>query len=217
MTSQTSKSSKQFKIINIRGANGSGKSWIIRRLMKESNVSPIYEDPEPGRLIGRVTGYRGNYKGQPIYFVGSYEVMSGGADHIMKHFGEKNTGKKGYMGIDFVCDLVRRFAGKGHVFFEGFIISGLFQRFYDLSQELGGITWCYINTPLEVCYKRIEDRNKNKTATTGRIKGGVGTRHVEQKFIAAEATRRKFKAAGEETVIINYRRPMRDIHRVLRD
>lgn len=184
--------------------------------MEKSSVTPIYADPEPGRLVGRVIGYRGKYKGDPIYFVGSYETMSGGADHIMKHFGEKITGKKGYMGIDYVCDLVREFAGKGHVFFEGFIVSGLFSRFYKLSQELGGITWCYMDTPLEVCYKRIEDRNKNKTAALGRIKGGIGTKHVEKKLIAAEATRRKFESEGEETVIIDHRKPMRAIYKLLK-
>ncbi|KKK87690.1 hypothetical protein LCGC14_2750720 [marine sediment metagenome] len=206
MTSRTSKSSKQFKIINIRGCNGSGKSWIIRKLMKETNATPIYDDPEPGRLIGRVIGYRGNYKGDPVYFVGSYVTMSGGADWVMKHFG----------GLDDVCDIVRGFAGKGHVFFEGFIISGLFKRFYELSQELGGITWCYMDTPLEVCYKRIEARNKDKTAASGRIRGSSGTRHVEKKLIAAESTRKKFKNKGEETIIINYRKPMRAIHQLLR-
>ena len=211
------KKRNKYRIINIRGCNGSGKSWIIRKLMKKSNAKPIYGDPEPGRLVGRAVASRGVYKGDPIYFVGSYEVMSGGADHIMKHFSEKNTGKKGYLGIDYVCDLVRRFAGEGHVFFEGFIISGLFQRFYDLSQELGGITWCYLDTPLEVCYKRIEDRNKNKTAVTGRIKGGIGTRHVAKKLIAAENTRKKFKSEGEETVIIDYRKPMRAIYQLLKE
>ncbi len=211
----TSKRNK-YRIINIRGSNGSGKSWIMRKLMKESNVTPIYADPEPGRLVGRVIGYRGEYRGDPIYFVGSYEVMSGGADHIMKHFSEKNTGKKGYLGIDYVCDLVRQFAGKGHVFFEGFIISGLFSRFHKLSQELGGITWCYLDTPLDVCLERIEDRNKNRTAVTGRVKKGVGTKHVGKKFIAAENTRKKFNSEGEETVIIDYRKPMRAIHQLLR-
>ncbi len=196
----------KYRIVNIRGANGSGKSWIIRKLMKETNATPIYDDPEPGRLIGRVIGYRGNYKGDPIYFVDSYVTMSGGADWVMKHFG----------GLDDVCDIVRGFAGKGHVIFEGFIISGLFKRFYELSQELGGITWCYMDTPLEVCYERIEARNKNKTAASGRIRGSSGTRHVEKKFIASEVTRRKFKNEGEETIIINYRRPMRAIHQLLK-
>ena len=217
MTSQISKSSKQFKIINIRGCNGSGKSWIMRKLMKESNVAQIYADPEPGRLVGRVIGYHGIYRGDPIYFVGDYGMMSGGADHIMKHFGEKNTGKMGYMGIDYVCDLVREFAGKGHVFFEGFIISGLFSRFHKLSQELGGITWCYLDTPLDVCFKRIEDRNKGRTAVTGRVKKGVGTKHVEKKLVAAENTRKKFKNEGEETVIIDYRKPMKAIRKLLQE
>ena len=217
VTTKKSKSSSKYKIINIRGCNGSGKSWIIRKLMKKCDAHPIYADPEPGRLVGRVVAYRGEYKGDLIYFVGSYETMSGGADHVMKCFGEKNTGKIGYMGIDYVCDLVRSFAGKGHVFFEGFIISGLFSRFYKLSQELGGITWCYLDTPLEVCYKRIEDRNKNKTAASGRIKGSIGIKHVEKKFIAAERTRQKFNNEGEETVIIDYRKPMRAIYKLLKE
>ena len=205
MSKKSSKRHKKYRIVNIRGCNGSGKSWIIRQLMKETNAKPIYEQPKTGKLIGRIIAYKGIYKNDPVFFIGSYEIMSGGADHVMKHFG----------GIEDVCELVRRFAGKGHVFFEGFIISGLFQRFYDLSQELGGITWCYIDTPLKVCYQRIEARNKDKTAASGRIRGSCGTLHVEKKFISTERTRQKFKDAGEETVIINYRKPMRDIRRVL--
>ena len=205
MTTKKSKKRNKYHIINIRGCNGSGKSWIIRKLIKETSATPIYADPEPGRLMGQVIGYRGKYKGDPIYFVGSYVTMSGGADWVMKHFG----------GLDDVCDLVRKFAGKGHVFFEGFIVSGLFKRFYELSQELGGITWCYMDTPLEVCYERIEARNKGKTAAAGRIRGSSGTKHVEKKFIAAEVTRQKFESKGEETIIIDYRRPMRAIHQLL--
>ena len=72
-----------------------------------------------------------------------------------------------------------------------------------------------MDTPLEVCYERIEARNKDKTAASGRIRGSPGTRHVEKEFIAAEVTRKKFKNEGEETIIINYRRPMRVIHRLL--
>lgn len=195
-----------FKIINIRGANGSGKSWIVRQLMKDTQAQPIYHDPLPGSLIGRIVGYKGDYEGTPIYFVGSYEIMSGGADAVMKHFD----------GLDKVCDLVREFAPKGHVVFEGFIVSGLFKRFYDLSQELGGITWCYMNTPLKVCYARIKRRNAMKTAADGRVRKGMGIKHVSKKFDQAETTRIKFLNEGEEVFIINYRRPMEAIREVLR-
>ena len=196
----------KYRILNIRGCNGSGKSWIVRELMKETEAEPLYGEPEAGRLLGRIIGYRGVYNKTPIFFVGSYEVMSGGADAVMKHFG----------GLDKVCELVREFAGRGHVLFEGFIVSGLFSRFYDLSKEVGGITWCYMDTPLSVCYERIEKRNREKGASAGRIRPSAGTRHVEAKFNQAESTKRKFKEEGEEIVIINYKRPMRAIRRVLR-
>lgn len=196
-----------YKIINLRGANGCGKSWIVRKLMKETKARPIYDDAEPGKLIGRIIGYKGIYKGDPVYFIGSYEIMSGGADWVMKQFG----------GLDYVNELVRRFAGKGHVFFEGFIVSGLFQRFHDLSQELGGIIFVYLDTPLEVCLERIEERNKEKTATSGRIRGSIGTKHVEQKFVEAERTRKKFRKVKERTLVLDHKRPMRKIHQLLEE
>lgn len=196
---------KKFQIINIRGANGCGKSWIVRQLIKETNARPIYSKPQPGKLLGRVIGYKGIYKGNPVFYIGSYEVMSGGADHVMKNFG----------GLDNVCELIREFAGKGHVIFEGFIVSGLFSRFYNLSKELGGIIFIYMDTPLDVCYKRIEKRNKEKTAAVGRIRGSVGMKHVEQKFIEAERTRIKFKEHGEQTVIMNHKKPMQRMYKIL--
>ena len=54
---------KKFKVLDIRGANGSGKSYIARKLMKLTNVKPIYGEPTPGRVIGKVIAYKGEYNG----------------------------------------------------------------------------------------------------------------------------------------------------------
>lgn len=200
------KKRRKFQILNLRGTNGSGKSYVTRKLMDLCDVHPIYGDPEPGRLIGSIIGYRGTYEGQPIYFVGSYEIMAGGADAVMARFGT----------LEAVCELVRKFAPKGHVVFEGFIVSGLFKTFYDLSRELGGITFCYMDTPLDKCLEHIEKRNREKTATRGKVRKGVGTKTVAGKFKQVESTRRKFKKEGERVVMVNWRRPMYAIHRALR-
>lgn len=196
----------KFHILNLRGCNGSGKSWVVRQLLEHTLAKPIYSEPEAGRLLGRVIGHHGDYEGKPIYFVGSYEIMTGGADSLMKQFN----------GLDTVCNVVRKFAGKGHVVFEGFIVSGLFYRFYELSKEIGGITWCYLDTPLKVCYQRIEARNREKSATRGRIRGSMGTKHVEQKFNECIRTQRKAKEAGEKVIVLDHRRPMKAIHKILR-
>lgn len=206
MTSQTSRKSK-YKIINIRGCNGSGKSHIIRKLMERCDVKPVYGQPKRGELMGRIIAYEGTFKGDPIFFIGSYEVMSGGCDHTMKHHGS----------MDAVCNFVRQFAGKGHVIFEGFLLTGVYQRFYDLSQELGGIIFCYMDTPLELCFERIKNRNEQKSKSlAGRVRGSMGTKHVEQKMIEGERTRKKFKKAGEKTVLINHKRPLKDIYSILK-
>lgn len=197
----------KFRILNVRGTNGSGKSFLVRKLMEYCHVRPIYGDPEPGRLMGTIIGYRGTYDDQPIYFVGPYEIMAGGADAVMARFGT----------LEKVCELVRQFAPHGHVVFEGFIVSGLFQRFYNLSEELGGIVWCYLDTPLEICYIHIDNRNREKTAASGRVRKGVGNKTVAGKFKQVESTRRKFLEAGETVVMINWRRPMYAIHKILGD
>lgn len=172
--------------------------------MEKSNIKPIYGEPEVGKLIGRVVGYKGEYKGSPIFFVGSYEVMSGGCDAVMKH-GD----------IHQVCDLVRQFSKEGHVIFEGFMLTGIFQRFHDLSQELGGIIFCFMDTPLEVCLERIERRNKEKGALLGRQRGSMGTKHVAQKIHEGDRTRKKLKKHGERVVLVDHRRPMKVISKLL--
>ena len=196
---------KKYKILNIRGCNGSGKSYLTRELMKECNIKPVFGEPEPNQLVGSIIGYKGDYRGEPIYFVGSYEIMAGGADAVMARFGT----------IEKVCELVRQFAPLGHVIFEGFIVSGLFSRFYNLSKELGGITFCYIDTPLETCLKRIEIRNQEKTAATGRVRKGAGNKTVAGKFKQVESTRRKFLDVGENVVMVNHKKPMKAIHKAL--
>jgi hypothetical protein len=195
---------RKFKIINLRGCNGSGKSFIVRQLMEKTGAKPIYGKPKPGQFIGRINGYKGIYKGTPIFFLGSYEVMSGGCDAILKHDD-----------ILLVCDLVREFSKEGHVVFEGFLLTGIFQRFHDLSQELGGIIFCFMDTPLKKCLARIKRRNEEKGVVLGKTRGSMGTKHVAQKIYEGERTMKKLKAHGEQIVIIDHKNPMKAVYKLI--
>lgn len=195
---------RKHKVINIRGCNGSGKSFIVRKLIERTNAKPVYGKPKPGKLIGRIDGYQGIYKGEKIFFLGSYEVMSGGCDSIIKHDD-----------VLKVCKLVRDFSKDGHVVFEGFLLTGIFQRFHDLSQEIGGIIFCHMDTPLKKCLARIKKRNEEKKASQGKNRGSMGVRHVAQKTYEGDRTRRKLEKYGEYTTTLDHRRPVSEICRLL--
>ena len=196
----------KYKILNIRGPNGSGKSYIMLKLMKKTNAKPLYHEDEKNKLMGALIGYKGEYRGTPIYFVGPYDVMSGGADKVMKHFS-----------IELVDDLVRKWSKLGHVIFEGFIIAGLYSRYSNLSKEVGGITFCYIDTPMEVCLQRLKDRNKGRSAAVGLVRKGMGNKTVGAKDKQIWVTKDKFTDDGEKIRMIDHEKPMKAIYRILKE
>jgi predicted kinase len=170
-------SKMSFKVVNIRGVNGSGKSWLVRRLMKDYGAKAVRK-AERTDLLGigtTVEGYRVNYKGAPFYVLGPYHgAKSGGCDLVKTQ--------------DEVCDLVRKYIKLGHVVFEGVIVSTLYRkRYYPLSKELGGFIWTYLDTPLEICLDRIKKRDGKVfdefTYKSERIKGKID-RETEEQAIA---------------------------------
>jgi adenylate kinase family enzyme len=121
-------------IINIRGTSGSGKSTLVRRLMEAHGpVTPLGSP--------KVQGYQ---CGPGLRVVGRYTTACGGCDGIKTQ--------------DEICARVREYAQHGHVVFEGLLASGLHSRYRDLAREMGGFTFAFLNTPLDVCLARVVRR-----------------------------------------------------------
>src|SRR5882672_10729411 len=106
-------------VINIRGTNGSGKSHLVHRLIRDFKGKPMEVD-------GRVWGYKLDTKPK-VYIVGRYETPAGGCDTILD--------------IENVNRLITAMAGSGHVVFEGLVATGIAGRWIELAKALPKTKW----------------------------------------------------------------------------
>lgn len=165
-------------IINLRGTSGSGKSTAVRYVMAGGSVSEVRADPVDKHPIGYAVS--GAVDGV-VSVVGKYTTACGGCDTIKTQ--------------DEICGRVRRFATDGHVLFEGLLISHLFSRYAALSDELGGICFGFLDTPLEVCLERVRARR----AARGNTKP-LNEKNTVQKWHDMRRVYGKFRDAGHNAV-----------------
>ena len=136
-------------IFQIRGTSGSGKTWLIYRLLEHFHAKPILKEN------GKVEGYLLDHD---IRVVGRYTTACGGMDTIK----DKDEG----------AALVRKYADLGHVFFEGLIVSGVWTRWYKIAQDYPGqYLWLFMDTPLEKCNEQVMIRNGGKPVSMDNLKG----------------------------------------------
>lgn len=148
-------------IIQIRGTSGSGKSYLVKQVMKRfPKREPVYAQP---RLFGRslsafVQSSEELSRKTPIAYLlrrpgskkalallGSYERTCGGADTIASI-------ERGYQ-------LVKQFASEGHhVLFEGLLASELVDQAVDLFKQEKRFLIIGLNTPLEDCLQAVRQR-----------------------------------------------------------
>ncbi len=154
-------------IVQIRGTSGSGKTWLIYKLMEHLNAQPILRDDE------KIEGY---LLDQNIRVAGRYTTACGGMDTIRgKEDGEA---------------LIRKYAELGHVFFEGLLISGVWGRWYKLAQDYPGqYLWLFMDTPLEKCHEQVMIRNGGKPISMKNLEGKH--RAVKSAYKKAEAAGEK--------------------------
>jgi len=133
-------------ILNIRGTSGSGKSTIVRKLMAKFEYAPIMSG-------GKIEAYRLPTPHGPLYVIGRYETPCGGCDGISTQ--------------DEVCRRVTKYAKKGHVIFEGLIVTSCYKRYLDLFRKLKQpYRFLFLNTKLETCLKSVEKRRESRGAKT---------------------------------------------------
>lgn len=135
-------------LLSIRSTNGGGKSTIVRGLLKAAmRKSAIYgvlgpRTPEGYEL--QISGVR-----KPVYVLGGYEIPSGGCDLIQPY--------------DLILDLLRKYAAKGHVVFEGVLVSSSYGRVGTLMEEWGQeAVMGFLDTSLEQCIRNVEGRRKER-------------------------------------------------------
>ncbi len=130
-------------LVSIRGTNGSGKTTIVRAFLDQFKGVPIY-----GVLGPRSPeSYALNVKGiqRPLYVLGSYHTISGGLDQVQPY--------------DLILGLIEKYAAKGHVVFEGVIVSSSYGRVRRLLEKWGQeAVMAFLTTSLEDCLKNVQKR-----------------------------------------------------------
>jgi hypothetical protein len=127
---------------NLRGTNGSGKTYVAKHLLRWCRAKPTrWNGKKP--LI-----YHGTFEERPIAFLGSYVTSCGGCDTIPS--------------VKMVAELLQEIMenhGEGIVFYEGLMIShmigtvGLAVRPYGPRH-----TMAFLDTPLDICIQRVRER-----------------------------------------------------------
>ena len=183
-----------MNIINLRGANGSGKTFLLRQWMLHHEAQP---HPRRINLLGGTSQFKA-----PEYYllndggcvVGDYTNACGGCDAIDKQ--------------DIIRTRVMRCGQTAkYVLFEGVIVSTIFASYLQFSKAVGGMTWVYLDTPLEVCLKRIYGRNNGEP---------IKERLVADKIKNIDSTRRKALASGQRVVTLHWERAAEDFSKLMR-
>lgn len=220
-------------ILNIRGCSGSGKTWLMRRIME--GLGP----PEPILdADGRPEGYllRGN-----IRVIGTYENQCGGCDAVkfnkdftrrlrlsakgqdetlasdllalglrqedVTHILDKAARGKGWAGVYLIDAVIRSWAQMGHVIFEGLIVSGIHDRWLRISKEVSPIIWAFLDTPIDVCVQRILERNGGKPFNVEYLEDIRNSRTPKQLAIVTEE--------GERAVWIDHARAFKQVMEII--
>jgi len=130
-------------IVSLRGTHGSGKSTAVRRFLSRY---PGYESI-PGKK--HPEGYRVTISelSKPLYIVGHYETPCGGCDSIQPY--------------SLIWPRVVSYAEKGHVLFEGALVSSSYGNIGRASEVYGDeVVFAFMDTPLEKCIERIKKRRE---------------------------------------------------------
>lgn len=133
-------------IINIRSTNGGGKSTVVRSVLERFPHKPIYgilgpKKPEAYQLALS--------KQKFLYLLGPYHTPAGGADCIQPY--------------ENIPVLVEKYAAKGHVLFEGVLISKSKGTVGICLEQWGKqAVLLFLDTSLEECIRSVEQRRTDR-------------------------------------------------------
>jgi hypothetical protein len=129
-------------VINIRGWSGSGKSTIIQKLLQK------FVDRAIRDVNKKVYGYRLSFRNPSTRVVGPYTDRGGGCDCIHP--------------VSRIEEIIRDFAKRGNVIWEGQMVSTIAGRWVELAKSMPECHFIFLvlDTSLERCLKRIKKRRE---------------------------------------------------------
>lgn len=184
-------------ICSIRSTNGGGKSQIVRDLLSLSLPKKHYGLLGPARPEAYELTFK-NVK-RPIYVLGPYVTPTGGCDNIQPY--------------DGILDLIRKYAPKGHVLFEGVIVSSSYGRVGRLMEEYGKeAVMAFLDTPLETCIENVKKRRAAKG--DGRE---LDPKNLTFKYNGIAKSKIKIEAEGKVRVVtLNFGKAQEQVLALLR-
>ena len=170
-------------ILDIRGTNGSGKSWVVSQLLEVGFNYPILEN---GKQIGSIV------PSLDLCVVGKYTETGGGCDGL----------RGGVVEVERLVRLLHR--RHGNMVLEGIMVSQLFGRFERLARELHDYRFLFLDTPLEVCIERVKARRLTK----GNTKPFDPEKNLVRDFNRTRfIVKGKLERAGHTVKMLDWRNP----------
>jgi thymidylate kinase len=129
-------------VLNVRGTNGSGKSTVVRDLMKHLGVISQIKDNS-----GKTWAYE---CGEKVFVLGRYETACGGLD-TYKDFAQTRQS-------------IRALIPLGHIVCEGVLWSTVFKQSDEVAREFPQhhFIFALLDTPAEICIQRVKARQEAK-------------------------------------------------------
>ena len=192
--------------INIRGTGGSGKSYLVHKLLKAHKHKRIVRK-FGNRFKPKIVAY---YIPEfHLYVIGSYDSQCGGCDK-MQMIQKNLQAIKGLADVPSVQDLtvktIERYAKKGNVLYEGLLISGIWGRYKELHDRLSNSIWIFLDTPLSVCLERTNKRRRLKGKTDP-----VNPKATTSKHRSCIRQQPMCKAAGMRYEVLNYKKAYKQL------
>lgn len=140
----------------LRGTNGSGKTFVAQYLLNASEAKPILYSGK------KVRAYRGTLGNIPLYILGSYETACGGCDTIPSVAETSDLLRMLMLDCDDPeCFLEHHSEHQPCVvFFEGLMISHMLGTVGAMQAKLGKgrNVLAFLDTPLDKCIERVMTR-----------------------------------------------------------
>ena len=185
--------------INIRGTGGSGKSYLVHKLLdtyKHKRIVRKVEGKKPKIIAYYISEFH-------LYIIGSYKMLSGGCDA----FGGKGRTLK-------TIETIEKYARKGNVLYEGYLVSRTWGRYKDLSDRLDNPLWIFLDTPVDVCLDRVLERRRAK----GNLKplNPSVKEHVDTTRKLCIGHQRHCKAAKIRYEMLNYKKAYKQFLEIIK-
>lgn len=136
-------------VIDLRGTNGSGKSWLMHKLLETYPHEPIHDSQTTKRT--KIKGYCLRIKSPGYHdtvLLGNYERNCGGVDS-WPH--------------TTVTQMVREYSvAYKLVLLEGVMVSHTLERYHQLACDLPDYSFLFLNTPVMNCIGRVRARQYAK-------------------------------------------------------